>query len=90
MKSVSIVQAKNRLTELLYGVEEGTPVAITRRGRPVAVLLSDPEYRQLRSVAANAVDFGVWVQTWRSRLPEPFEGISADELKRWAEFGEPL
>lgn len=37
-RSVSVAEAKARLSELLKAVEEGETIAITRRGRPVASL----------------------------------------------------
>jgi prevent-host-death family protein len=86
MKSVSIAEAKNRLTELLYQAEDGQPVQLTRRGHAVAVLLSDAEYLRLKSAAAGALDFAAWAQAWRLRLPPGIEGISASELERWREI----
>ncbi|MEQ1440519.1 type II toxin-antitoxin system Phd/YefM family antitoxin [Fontimonas sp. SYSU GA230001] len=83
MKSVSVAEAKDSLTELLREVEGGHPVTISRRGRPVAVLLAEAEYERLRS-AGPAPDFGQWLSTWRARAGPTFEGISADELERWA------
>ena len=85
MKSVSIAQARDSLTELLYEAEEGKPVQVTRRGKAVAVLLSEAEYERLKSSAATA-DFAGWAQAWRSRLPAGFEGVIASELDRWAEL----
>lgn len=83
MKTVSIADARNRLTELLYEAEAGRPVQVTRRGQAVAVLLSESEYARLQSAAAAAVDFSAWAQAWRQRLPAEIEGISAIELERW-------
>src|SRR3546814_18798497 len=82
MKSVSIADARNRLTELLHGTEDGQSVQVTRRGQPVAVLLSETEYLRLKSAAAGAVDFAAWVRRWREQLPAGIEGISAIELER--------
>lgn len=86
MKAVSIADAKNRLTELLYEAEEGQPVQVTRRGQPVAVLLSEAEYARLRAAAAAAVDFAAWARSWREQLPAGIEGISAAELERWRDI----
>ena len=83
MKSVSIAQAKDRLTELLYEAEEGQPTQVTRRGKAVAVLLSEAEYARLQSAAR--ADFAAWGQAWRARLPAGFEGVTAEELARWVE-----
>ena len=46
---VSIVEAKNRLTELIRAVEEGEKVVITRHGKAVAQLSpAPPERRAVR------------------------------------------
>lgn len=84
MKAVSIAQARNTLTELVYQAEEGQPVRFTRRGRPVAVLISEVEYERLRAAAEHA-DFAAWNQAWRARLPPGFEGITPEEIARWRE-----
>lgn len=83
MKTVSVAEAKDGLTELLREVEGGHPVTISRRGRPVAVLLAEAEYERLRS-AGPAAEFGQWLSSWRGRAGTTFEGISADELERWS------
>ena len=46
-KTASIADARDRLASLVHDVEEGAPVEITRRGRPVAVLVSYHEYQRL-------------------------------------------
>ncbi len=43
MHAASIPQAKNHLTCLVRQAEQGEPVRITRRGKPVAVLVSAAE-----------------------------------------------
>ncbi len=48
MVETSIANVKNHLTRFIYEVESGEHVHITRRGRPVAVLLSEDEYARLR------------------------------------------
>ncbi len=83
VKSVSVAQAKNTLTELLREVESGRPVSISRRGQGVAVLLSEAEYERLK-IAGEAADFSAWLQNWRGRVGGEFEGISADEVARWS------
>jgi prevent-host-death family protein len=44
----TISEAKNRLPAIVHSVEKGPSVKLTRRGRPVAVLLSIKEYEALR------------------------------------------
>lgn len=51
--SVSIAQARDQLPRLVHQAEAGTPVEITRRGRPVAVLLSRAAYERLASRPAS-------------------------------------
>ena len=43
----TIAEAKNRLPSIIHAVEKGPSVKLTRRGRPVAVLLSIAEYDRL-------------------------------------------
>ena len=43
----SIAEAKNRLPSIIHYVEKGPYVKLTRRGKPVAVLLSIQEYERL-------------------------------------------
>jgi len=44
----SVAEARRRLPQLLKDVERGGEVRITRRGHPVAVLVSVEEYERLR------------------------------------------
>ena len=45
--------AKNSLTSIIHDVETGVPVTLTRRGKPVAVLLSIREYDSLKRNKQN-------------------------------------
>ena len=46
-KQFTISEAKNQLTAIVHAVEKGPGVKLTRRGRPVAVVLSIDEYEAL-------------------------------------------
>jgi len=46
-KQLSIAEAKNRLPSVIHYVEKGRYVELTRRGKPVAVMLSIQEYERL-------------------------------------------
>jgi prevent-host-death family protein len=48
---VSITEAHNRLSHWLEKIPE-RPITITRRGKPVGVLVSPEEYERLRQVQA--------------------------------------
>jgi len=43
----SIAAAKNNLSGLVHEAEQGHPVRLTRRGKPVAVLISTEQYKRL-------------------------------------------
>jgi prevent-host-death family protein len=46
-KQFSIAEAKNRLSTIIHYVEKGPCIELTRRGKPVVVLLSIQEYERL-------------------------------------------
>lgn len=48
-RQFSIAQAKDRLSELVQAAERGEAVTVTRRGKPVARVVSESEYRKLLS-----------------------------------------
>lgn len=48
MKTVSIRDAKNRLTELARTVESGETIVVTRNGRPIFDLVPHKPHRGLR------------------------------------------
>ena len=49
----TIAEAKNRLPSIIHSVEKGPSVKLTRRGRPVAVLLSIAEHERLHEQKGN-------------------------------------
>ena len=54
LSQYSIAEARDRFTELVHEAEQGKPVALTRRGQPVAVILSMRAYQRL---SGGGVDF---------------------------------
>lgn len=46
-RQYTIAAARNQLAALVHAAEAGGPVRLTRRGRPVAVILSEREYKRL-------------------------------------------
>ena len=46
-QQVSIAEARNNLSKLVRAAEQGQPIQLTRRGRPVAVLVAASEYERL-------------------------------------------
>ncbi len=49
MSGYSVTEARRKFSDVLRKAETEGAVTITRRGRPVAVLLSIEEYRRLQS-----------------------------------------
>ena len=81
-RQCSIATARNRLTALVHEVEEGAPVELTRRGRPVAVLLSITDYQRLHNGRPN-----LWqrIQEFRQEadlVELDVEGVYADVRDR--------
>lgn len=71
-KQFSIAEAKNRLPAIIHDVEKGPYVELTRRGKPVAILLSIHEYERigrkntgfwsaLSEFRQKVVDEGIWI-----------------------------
>ena len=79
MSGVSVAEAKTHLARLLHEVESGEPVHITRRGRAVAVLVSEAEYASLQRSARSK---SFWEQIEDMRAEPSFEAIdwSPEEL----------
>jgi prevent-host-death family protein len=84
-KQYSVAEARNRLPTLIREVEKGKPAEITRRGRPVAVVLSFERYERLH---ASRPGFGDAYQAWRSTiapddvsLPPAFFGLLRDRSR---------
>ncbi|MGB0723194.1 MAG: type II toxin-antitoxin system Phd/YefM family antitoxin [Gammaproteobacteria bacterium] len=101
MSDVSVAEAKNQLPRLLKQAEAGEPVHITRRGRAVAVLLSESEFARLSGGAAAHDPFQA-ILRWRARAdldevdlspaevdPSPAEvDPSPAEVDGWRDRGE--
>ena len=87
-KQYSIAEARNHLAGIVHDVEGGEPALLTRRGKAVAVLLSEAEYRRLRD--RQATDLWQTIEAFRQehRLDEAaitdtdFAGLRDDQLGR--------
>lgn len=76
MPDISIAEAKNHFTRLLRRVESGHPVHITRRGRAVAVLLSEAQYARFQRVGKSK---NFWEQVKEMRAAPSFEAVDWDQ-----------
>jgi prevent-host-death family protein len=82
MAEISVAEAKARLTGLLHRVEDGEAVHITRRGKAVAVLVSESEYATLQSLRPTQ---GLWdaIADWRAQTPFDWPDLMPEEVAQW-------
>lgn len=73
-KQFSISQARNSLPALVHAVEDGAAVELTRRGRPVAVLVSISDYDRL---TRERPDF--WSAVERFRAETDLEELDIEQ-----------
>ena len=77
-KRYSIAEARQNLARVVHAVELGAPVEVTRRGEPVAVLLSYEAYHRL---AGGDPDFWSAVEHFRLGADLDRYGIGDDFLE---------
>ena len=73
-KQFSISEAKNRLPTIIHYVEKGPYIKLTRRGKPVAVLLSIQAYERLSRKYT-----GFWNAVSKFRRKIDYEGIEISD-----------
>ncbi len=78
MKSYSIAEAKTHLGRLVHQAEVGPPVELTRRGRPVAMVVSIDNYYQRLATPRHDVWDAVQ-KLWKSHDMDAL-GIDPDEV----------
>lgn len=76
MTQASIAEAKNNLPRLVQQAEAGEPVSITRRGQPVAVLLSAAAYQRLLAPRPSLGDF---LRVWRQQMQDAAADFPDDD-----------
>ena len=74
----SIAEAKNKLPAIIHLVERGPSVKLTRRGRPVAILLSIQEYERL---SQKKMDFWLALKSFRKIAEKEGIEISNADFK---------
>lgn len=79
MSDISIAEAKSRFAELVHQAERGQAVRITRRGRAVAVLVSEADYARLQT---GRVGLLAYSQAWRHQAASA--GLALAEESDWA------
>ena len=81
MYQVSIADAENALTTLIQRAESGEAVHITRRGTPVAVLVSESQYERLGVHAPR----NCWqaIEEWRSKATFDWPDLPDEAVDGW-------
>ena len=78
MSDVSIAEAKARFAQLVHLAEGGQAVRITRRGRAVAVLVSEADYLRLSGGNGGLLAF---TQAWRAQAAQA--GVELPDSAEW-------
>ena len=74
--------ARNALKQFLHRAESGEAVRITRRGKPVAVLLSKEEYERLQGEDSDN-DFWQAIDDWRAQADFGGAELTPEEVDGW-------
>lgn len=74
-RKFSIAEARGQLPALVHDAERGTSIELTRRGRPVAVLLSVREYERLSMPQPR-----LWEAIDAFRKRQDLEALDAEEV----------
>ena len=77
MKTSTIAEAKNNLSQLIYQLESDEPIHLTRHGKPVAVMLSEANYQKLTHKDNSLYQA---IQQWRTQLTSD-SALTEIELK---------
>lgn len=79
MKMSSIADAKNNLSHLIHQLDTDEPIHLTRYGKPVAVMMSERQYKNLLSPTKS---LNSAILNWQSQLDEKMDiGLSTKALK---------
>ena len=65
MKTRTIAEAKNNLSQLIHQLESDDAIHLTRHGKPVAVMLSETNYQKLTHKGNNLYQA---ILQWRTKL----------------------
>lgn len=85
MKTSTIASAKTHLTKLIYDLDAGEPIHLTRHGRPVAVILSQADYQKL--TRQNSTLFSA-IKQWRNDFQSD-AAFTDDELSELRQTNAP-
>ena len=75
MPRYSIAEARNHFAEIVHDLQRVSQIEVTRRGRPVAILVSVEEFERLRS---GNVTFWSAYTAFRDEFDPAKEGIEPE------------
>lgn len=79
MKTHTIAEAKNNLSQLIHQLEAGAAIHLTRYGKPVAVMMSETQYQNL--IVPNK-SLNSAILNWRHQLDNSMDiGLCDNELQ---------
>ena len=73
-RQYSIAEARDRLPRIVHEVEDGVPVELTRRGRPVAVVMSVAEFERM---AGRRLGFSEALDAFRTAVDPELLSVAA-------------
>ena len=82
MTDISVAEAKTRLTGLIHRVEGAEVVHLTRRGKSVAVLMSETDDAALHPQQTRP---GLWdaIAEWRTQTAFDGPDLTPQEIDGW-------
>ena len=84
VKKYSIAEARDNFTSVVHEAEKGTQVELTRRGKPVAVLIGAGDFERLSKRAPN-----FWEAYERFRLEHNLEELNINPDEVFGELRDP-
>jgi len=81
MQSFSIADARSQLPTIIHTVEKGDVTQLTRRGKPVAILLSLKEYETLLLQVRGSLLHAF--KSYQSLMRPVDDEISDEEVDSW-------
>lgn len=90
MQSFSIADARSQLPKIINSAENGDAAQLTRRGKPVAVVLSLKEYETLTAQSKGSLLSAF--KMYQSIIEDEDISLSDEEVDSWRskETGRPL
>ena len=81
MQTYSIADARSQLPRIIHTVETGSVTQLTRRGKPVAILISPKEYKIL--LAQGKGDLLQAFKAYQAIMAPTNEELSSEEINSW-------